>query len=100
MQVFRTPSLTAVSGQTASKSSALVTTLPACVTREASTAKGLGGSGTNWSPRHKQLVAGSSRNGPKHQDGVGSMPLLLWTDDRLTRRSRTDRMLTRYEPYR
>ena len=68
MHPFNTPSVTAVSGHTASKSASLVITCPACATNVASTAKGFGGSGTNCSSRHKLPVVRSSRNGGKLKD--------------------------------
>src|SRR5215510_6483713 len=78
-QVLSTPSVTAVLGHTASSSVSLETTCPACATRYASTANGLGGKGSNTSSRHRLSVVGSRRNGPKHLcRDPGILPPPFW----------------------
>src|SRR5262245_25959439 len=78
-QVLSTPSVTAVLGHTASSSVSLETTCPACATRYASTANGLGGNGSNTSSRHRLSAVESRRNGPKHHCRVpGILPPPLW----------------------
>src|SRR5712692_5021043 len=66
MQEVSTPSLTTVSGHTASSRAAFVTTCPAWRTRAQSTASALGGTGTTWARQKGGPWGPASRYGPKH----------------------------------
>src|SRR5215471_14797186 len=80
MRTFKTASLTAVSGQTASSRASLVTNRPACVTRHSSRAQVMVINGSACAPCQRQALAGSNRNNPKTHwgdDGIALPPLLL-----------------------
>src|SRR5690349_9957421 len=65
MVTLRTASPTKVSGQTALRSSSLVTSWPGCLTRWVSTAKALGLSLIACDPRHRHSFARSRQKGSK-----------------------------------
>src|SRR5262245_64508676 len=64
-QTFRTPSLTAIPGQTAASSTSLVTNCPAWATRYCSTVKAFGVRVSISGPRHTHAFPGSRRKGAK-----------------------------------